>query len=280
MYPEIRVFGRSVGTYGLCSFIGFALAVFVGWLLAKRWRKTIDDILLLSLSIGAGLFLGGHLLYAITRADIVARTFSNIGRVPVREWFASLAEEIGGMVFYGGFLGGLCAVFVFTRFTRLFERKNALDLYAVVTPLFHTFGRIGCFFGGCCYGVEWSRGILIPENRLNPSVAGVPRFPVQLVEAGCNLLIFLFLLTLFRKRRADGNLLLAYLLIYPVVRFTLEFFRGDEIRGVWFGLSTSQWISLILFCTAIAILLLQRTKKPDGERTADRCDPAETRNEK
>ena len=62
MYPEIRLFGRTIGTYGLCSFFGFALSVFVGWILAKRWKNTIDDVLLLALPIAAGLFLGGHLL--------------------------------------------------------------------------------------------------------------------------------------------------------------------------------------------------------------------------
>lgn len=269
MYPEIRFLGKTVGTYGLCSVIGLALAVLVGWILAKRWKKTIDDVLLLALSIAVGLFLGGHLLYGITRADIVISAFRQIGRIPAREWFSILSEGIGGMVFYGGFLGGLCGILLFTRFTPLFERKNALDLYAVVTPLFHTFGRIGCFFGGCCYGREWSHGVLIAENRLNPSVAGVPRFPVQLVEAGCEFLIFLLLLTLFRHKRLDGKLLLVYLTVYPAARFVLEFWRGDRIRGVWFGLSTSQWISLVLFASAVGILIYQINKKQKTARSTD-----------
>ena len=260
MYPEIRLLGRTVGTYGFFSFFGLALSVLVCWLLAKRWKNTIDDILLLSLAIGAGLLLGGHLLYAITRADLVVYAFSRIGRVSFREWLSLLSEGVGGMVFYGGFLGGLLAVLLFTRFTRLFEKKNALDLYAVATPLFHTFGRVGCFFGGCCYGREWSHGVLIRENRLNPSVAGVPRFPVQLVEAGCNLLIFLLLLSLFRRRRADGKLIFVYLTVYPVVRFLLEFLRGDEIRGVWLGLSTSQWISVLLLFASVTILVIQKNR--------------------
>lgn len=260
MYPFIHLFGRTVGTYGLFSFFGLALSVLVCWLLAKRWKNTIDDVLLLSLSIGVGLLLGGHLLYAITRADLVVYAFSRIGRVSFREWLSLLSEGVGGMVFYGGFLGGLLAVLLFTRFTRLFEKKNALDLYAVATPLFHTFGRVGCFFGGCCYGRECSHGILIRENQLNPSVAGVPRFPVQLVEAGCNLLIFLLLLSLFRRKHAEGKLILVYLTVYPTVRFSLEFLRGDAIRGVWLGLSTSQWISVILLFSVVTILVIRKTK--------------------
>ena len=261
MYPEIKLLGRTIGTYGLCSFFGLALSVVVGWLLAKRWKNTFDDVLLLALSIAVGLFLGGHLLYGITRADILVSTFGRIGNTTPRAWFSDLAECFGGMVFYGGFLGGLCALCVFVRFSRLIIRENALDLYAVATPLFHTFGRIGCFFGGCCYGREWSHGILIAENRLNPSVAGVPRFPVQLVEAGCNLLLFVFLVFLFRKKKAEGKLICAYLIVYPVIRFTLEFWRGDPIRGVWFGLSTSQWISMVLFASSVTILVLQKTKQ-------------------
>lgn len=272
MYPEIRLFGRTIGTYGLCSFFGFALSVFVGWILAKRWKNTIDDVLLLALPIAAGLFLGGHLLYGITRANVVISAFSRFGAGEYHEGFSKLSEGLGGMVFYGGFLGGLAAVLIFTRFTRLFVRENALDLYAVVTPLFHTFGRIGCFFGGCCYGCEWSHGIVILENRLVPSVVGVPRFPVQLVEAGCNLLIFLLILSLFRKKRAEGKLLFVYLLVYPVLRFTLEFFRGDPIRGGWLSLSTSQWISLLLFVAAVAILLFHRITEKNKKAVRDEGD--------
>ena len=173
MHPVIHLFGRAFGTYGLCAFVGFILAFLVVWRLAKRYGNTIDDVLLLGISIGVGLFLGGHLLYAITRADLVVKAFGDVGREPVRVWYVEMAEAFGGMVFYGGFLGGLGGLLIFTRFYRDLKRENALDLYAVATPLFHTFGRIGCFFGGCCFGKESDWGFLVRENRYYPEMVGV-----------------------------------------------------------------------------------------------------------
>ena len=72
----------------------------------------------------------------------------------------------------------------------------------------------------------------------------VSRFPVQLVESCCLVIIFVILLIL----RMNGSTKLAeqYLVLYALCRFVLEFFRGDAIRGVWYGMSTSQWISLVI----------------------------------
>ena len=92
------------------------------------------------------------------------------------------------------------------------------------------------------------------------------RLPVQLFESALNLLIFLFILYLFKKSIMTDKLIFVYMLVYPVVRFTLEFFRGDEIRGFLFGLSTSQWISILLFVTAIiGLTICHFRKKPVTE---------------
>ncbi len=262
MHPVIHLFGRAFGTYGLCALVGFALAFIVVWRLAKRYGNTIDDVLLLGIAIGVGLFLGGHLLYAITRADLVVKAFGDIGRESIEVWYVEMATAFGGMVFYGGFLGGLVGLLIFTRFYRDLKRENALDLYAVATPLFHTFGRIGCFFGGCCFGKESDWGFLVRENRYYPEMVGVVRIPVQLIESGCNLLLFVCLFVLFLKRKAERELLWVYLTAYLAIRFTLEFFRGDAIRGVRFGLSTSQWISIALFAAAFVHWILHYRKKP------------------
>ena len=268
MYPLIEVFGRSIGTYGLCAFVGFAVSVLVAYLVSREKKVTVDDLLLLALSVGVGIFLGGHLLYALTRPDLWRAFFT--GAPSFWGFLSRLGEIFGGMVFYGGFLGGFCAVLLFTRFSGAIPRAYVLDLYALTTPLFHAFGRLGCFFGGCCYGKEWSWGVYIEENPINPSVAGVVRFPVQLFEAGYNLLIFGFLLFLFCKKRAGGKLLTVYLLLYPAARFILEFFRGDEIRGFFLGLSTSQWISLALFAWSILSAYRRFRQEQDRKNAPDK----------
>ena len=86
------------------------------------------------------------------------------------------------------------------------------------------------------------------------------RIPVPLIEAVGNLCIFLLLLYLFKKGKIIGKLMYVYMLIYPVMRFILEFYRGDKIRGIWYGLSTSQWISIALLIFAVISVIIKRKK--------------------
>ena len=265
MYPQIEVFGRTIGVYGLCAMVGIAVCVVVATFLSHRQECSFEAILLFSLAIGGGLLVGGHLLFGLTQIKTVAYIFAHLNELSFRQIVHGLIACFGGSVFYGGFLGGLAAVFIYTKYSKTIPRSFALDLYAVMTPLFHVFCRIGCFFGGCCYGKEWSWGFCVAENQINPAVAGVVRIPVQLLESGCNLIIFLIVLLLFLRRIYTGRLLCIYLLLYPIARFVLEFYRGDAIRGIWFGLSTSQWISIALFmCTAATLIwtaIWQRQKR-------------------
>ena len=129
--------------------------------------------------------------------------------------------------------------------------------------MFHAFGRVGCFFAGCCYGIPFSHGFVMHDS-LNPVGDGVARFPVQLLEALLLLILFLVLNGIRKKRlsllkeegaateqkrkpnRREGSLLPLYLLSYAVIRFGDEFLRGDTYRGIWLFFSTSQWISVFI----------------------------------
>lgn len=251
MFPVFYIFGKQIGMYGVCAVLGFLAVGLVGARLGKRRGIASEDIILGVLAAAIGLFVGGHILFGLTNIGTLVQLFGNIGSYTVRGFLYGLGAVFGGSVFYGGLLGGIAAIFIFCRISKSIDRNDLLDIMAVCVPLFHTFGRIGCFLGGCCYGIPSSFGFTVTENQINPAVCGVNRFPVQLIEAGCNLVIFFVLLKFFGKERLSGRMMYIYLLIYPVVRFVLEFFRGDEIRGIWFGLSTSQWISIALFAFAI-----------------------------
>ena len=107
------------------------------------------------------------------------------------------------------------------------------------------FGRIGCLMGGCCYGIKYDGPLHIVMSD------NIARFPVQLVET--LLLFMLAAFLIFKKTHSkNSSTIIYYLTIYPSMRFLLEFLRGDRIRGIFLGLSTSQWISLlILVCMII-----------------------------
>lgn len=258
MFPYFEILGRVVGSYAVCSVAGMLICGWVAVWLGRRYGIAMEEILLCMVAIVLGLLIGGHVVYGITHLPELVELLGHISQYSVGDFFVQLGQIFGGMVFYGGFIGAAVALCIYLRFHKSVERKHVLDIFAVGLPLFHTFGRLGCFLGGCCYGKESSWGVLITDNPLQPELNGVVRIPVQLIESFCNLCIFLVLLFLIRKGRLEGKLLFLYMILYPVVRFILEFFRGDEIRGFLWGISTSQWISILLLIVAVYKLFLQR----------------------
>lgn len=267
MYPIIEIFGRTVGSYAVCSFIGLFIAVAVATKISKNNRIAFEDIILMVLAIVAGVLIGSHLVYVLTNVDkIIKYTGIIVEKIRADSLELSyikyvISECFGGMVFYGGFIGASAALIIYIKAAKITFKKEITDIFAVCVPLFHAFGRIGCFLGGCCYGVE-SRFGFIANNELLPEMSGVRRFPISLVESLFNFLLFLFLLYLFNNKKQSGKLLFIYMLIYPVGRFIFEFFRGDEIRGIFLYLSTSQWISIILFVAGVIFI---KNKKVAGK---------------
>ncbi len=261
MFPYFELLGKTIGSYGFCAMVGLLVCGVVGCLLARRFQIAYEDIILIMVVIGVSLVIGGHLLYGITNADKLIVLIKRASDFNIKQIFGYLVQIFGGMVYYGGFLGACAGLLVYTKFSKTVKREQVFDLFAICIPLFHVFGRIGCFFSGCCYGVESKFGFVVHGNTLIPELNGVRRLPVSLIEATCNLLIFLVLLRMFIKGKETGKMIFYYMLIYPVARFSLEFFRGDAIRGFLFGLSTSQWISIALFAVAVWKLFLSKGKK-------------------
>ena len=167
---------------------------------------------------------------------------------PPQDCLAALKFWQSGLTYYGGFL--LAAPFGLW----FAKRKNmgVLRVGDVTAPyvawgLF--FGRLGCFFNGCCYG-EPTTG---PLGMRFPGLAH-PRHPTQLYEALAALAIAAFLYYVVRPRKvAHGQVLGALLVLYGIVRFVLEYWRDDQRGGLWV-LSTSQIISIPLVAAGAALI--------------------------
>ena len=172
------------------------------------------------------------------------------------------ATLFGGSVFYGGLLGGLLAGGISAKVQKL-SAGLVTDCAAPALALFHCFGRIGCFLGGCCYGVESEHGVVFTDSLIE-SANGVPRVPVQLYEAVFELALFFALWALLNKGVLKNRLLLVYLFSYAVGRFILEFWRGDEYRGFLFGLSTSQVVSILVFVVSAVLFIVKPKKKAES----------------
>lgn len=246
MIPSIEFAGKTFTPYYVMSLIGITVCVILAF---KDFKKTKldDNNLIIMLFISAvGLLLGGHILYGITQIPFIIHLIENPDLITNFSDFISYFSQIfGGSVFYGGLFGALLSANICLNIMKEDKKIYARTLVPYI-PLFHFFGRIGCFLGGCCHGLESKFGFVY-RYSLNENINGHCLFPIQLVEATCNLILFFVLKKLAKDKNIGVNILPIYLFSYSIVRFVDEFFRGDEIRGVYFGLSTSQIISLIIF---------------------------------
>ena len=137
------------------------------------------------------------------------------------------------------------------------------DLLAPSVALAQAFGRLGCFFAGCCYGKETSLpiGIVFPENSFAP--AGVPLLPTQLFSSAGDFLIAFVLIRMTGKMRYHGDVGALYLMLYGIGRFIIEFFRNDY-RGSIGVLSTSQIISIGVVAAGVVFYLVMNFRNCKG----------------
>ena len=168
-----------------------------------------------------------------------------------------------GIVYYGGLLGLIAVYSVCIKYKRSTLDVNALDVLAVCVPLFHAIARVGCFLSGCCYG-KVHAGLLainyttIIEGNIDENL----RFPVQLLEALFEISIFIYLLSLLQREDWKNKRILGrYLTVYCIGRFFLEMLRGDVRRGIVYGFSFSQCISVLIWIVLVCILLRRKRIK-------------------
>ncbi len=260
MFPSFELFDRTISMYALCALAGIFAVLLLTYKLAEKRGLDEFEMLYMMLFSFVGVLVFSHILYAFTKIDAIVFVLTHLEMIKTFDDFVTAVSFIfGGSVFYGGLIGAIIVFVIYTKIRKL-NFGDYSDLGALAIPLFHFFGRIGCFLSGCCYGIEWKYGFVY-ENSLVESANHVPRFPVQLVEAAFNLFLFFLLFYLYKKRKARRKLIAVYLTAYPACRFVLEFFRGDTYRGFIGMLSTSQIISVILFITGVSWLALAHFKK-------------------
>ncbi len=265
MLPEIELFGRTVPMYGLLALLAGVAALCFVYGRSKALGIDRENSIYIAAFGGVGALLGAKALYLLLALPQVLHDFSLLFTAP-NVFFARYIT--GGMVFYGGLFGALLGMLWAAGQYRVRLRDYGPVLIPAVA-LAHGIARVGCFCAGCCYGVENARfGIAFSVSPVAPN--GVRLLPVQLIEAAAEGLIFLFLLWFTARPQRRPYTLCVYLLLYAPLRFCLEFWRGDAARGVWFGLSTSQWISAAVLAGALfwGVRQLRRAQKgpcmPEG----------------
>lgn len=258
MFPYIKVANKSISMYGIMALVGALLCIFYVIRVCKNEKRDDYKYINMLLFSVIGILIGGHILYGITNIDKFIDLIKNIGGLSIKDIFSSVIEIFGGSVFYGGLIGGCIVAYIYAVKAKI-NNRDTYDILTPVIPLFHTFGRIGCFLVGCCYGVESKIGFTF-HNAIIESANNVNRFPVQLVEALFNFVLFLCLVYLYKNKKCKGFLINIYFIIYPIFRFIIEFFRDDSYRGFLFSLSTSQLISIVLVLISVFNLLKMKYK--------------------
>lgn len=251
MFPVLDLFGKEIPMYALFSVIGLLISGFVFCRLIDRQGLDYTDAILFLLVIAAGMYIGGPILFFITNA----KHWGLFLKVSSLKQFISLLSILfSGSVFYGGLICAFIFGLIYIKIVKL-PRDIYMDTAALFAPLFHGFARIGCFFAGCCYGVESSFGFAAHGNTIS-DIGEVTRFPVQLLESFCNFMIAAIIFFVLKNGYLKGKVFYLYLALYAVIRFLDEFLRGDEIRGFIFGLSTSQFISIWIEAFALTMLII------------------------
>lgn len=173
-----------------------------------------------------------------------------------RSWTNNTSRRIG-FTFTGWLLGVLIFIYIFGRLTS-FGWFFLMNMFLPVFAIAQGIGRVGCFLSGCCYGFPCQWGVRYPEGSIAyEKIGDLTVFPVQIVEACLLILLFVVCLHVVFNYRA-----VVYLLGVGVIRFVLEYFRGD-IRGHVLGcdlFSPQQLMSILFVCLGLLMLLIIRLK--------------------
>jgi phosphatidylglycerol---prolipoprotein diacylglyceryl transferase len=251
MHPILFQLGSfHIYAYGFFIALGFIFGLMVAILKAQREGIPFGTIIDLFFYTVLSALIGSRILFVLLNFDVYRQDPLRIFKI----WE-------GGLVFYGGLILAFMVALWYMKWHRLPIWKLA-DLISPLIALGLSFGRIGCFFAGCCYGKEtslpWGVVFKNPDSlaRLN-----VPLHPTQLYDAANGLAIFLFLTWMEKRKTFDGQIFWLFLFLYSITRFFIEILRGDP-RGFLFGdlLSTSQAIGILLAISSLFMLFYMKNK--------------------
>lgn len=256
MQSSFTVLGITLYPYSLLMVLGAVVSlVLFAVLSCHRHRNALDE----------NLFAIEMLIISVVAALPASMLLDALFKIQEKGAF-----ELEGATFYGGLL---CALLIFPLLLCA-KKKRTIGIYdrlcdfTTCIPIGHFFGRIGCFLGGCCYGIptDGPFGVIFPEGSLPYQAYGdTPLHPTQLYEAFFLLILFVVLLLCGKKRALP-----LYLILYGIGRCAIECLRGDDRGQIGnIPLSPAQIISLALIVAGCAILVIKAVREYNRQKQAE-----------
>jgi len=260
VFPHLFELGRfAIPTYGVLVATGVLIGLFISVRNSAKQGIKPENAWDFGIAVVLAGIIGSKILYVILEWHSQYSVGQNL-----REIFSLDTLQSGG-VFSGGLIASFLVAWWFLRKHRM-PALATCDAFAPGLAMGHAIGRVGCFAAGCCYGKPTDHwwGVTF-KNLLPPPEANalIPREPTQLFESGAELIIFFILMWMFKRKKFDGQVFGAYLFLYGIARFLVEFVRGDPGRGSVFGglLSGTQLIAIGLVLTGGLIWYLRPAPK-------------------
>lgn len=255
MYPELNIGGQSLLMYDVMQSVGIVIGiivVIVYSLRQKELNKVVELIKVILVGIVCIVGIGTY----FSRSVVALEVFEFDG---FKGFIDSVFFEPKG----NHFIGRLMAVLLFCPFfvKLLLKDKDkihkGLNAIALFVPIMHGFSRMGCFFNGCCVGVNYTGlgSICYTQGQAYEDKITYPVFPVQLLEmAGC----IIILLILFRTLKKNREIFYPMILCMNVLFFVSEFFMDKRGSILILGMSVIQYIAAIICCIVIFMMITKR----------------------
>lgn len=258
MHPVLfNFFGYPVPTYGVLYLTAFLASIGVYAWLARTKDHPFSELFEFGFQVAIAGEIGARLLFVIVEWDRFIA-----GAISMQQFL------VAGRVVLGGIVAG--TIFCIWRVYRM-RLPIWRNLEAGITGpvLGMAIGRLGCLSAGCCFGkptdLWWGITFTDPlARKLNGTPLHQALHPTQILQFLSALFIFFVLLYFHRHRRYDGHIIGLAFLLLGVMRFFMEFLRGDP-RGAVEGLATSQWIGLGMIVGGAGFMIYRRRRsRRDG----------------
>ena len=265
MHRILLHFGNfKIYSYGVMQALAYIIGIYVAVYYGKKRKIESDKVIDLSLWIVFGAIIGARLWFILEDWHYFSGNIAEVFKV----WN-------GGLVFYGGFIGAVVAMFIYIKKYNL-DSISIMDMLSPSLAIGISVGRIGCFLNGCCYGkISYHGGISFPAKDFPPpyidqlqkglikpgATHSLPVIPTQLYSSLDGLIIFLILVFIASRIKIKGVLVSSLFILYGIHRFVIDFFRAYSGNALALKIMTlSQFVSLCIIIAGIVGLSISLRK--------------------